>query len=91
MMVEWEAGTSLFPHFHGTLRMRIASVETTRLVLEGAYRPTLGRVGVVFDRLAGRRIARATMLDLLGRLVVRMEHREGEFRAAMERESGISA
>jgi hypothetical protein len=31
------------------------------------------------------------MLDLLGRLVVRMEHREGEFRAAMERESGISA
>jgi hypothetical protein len=91
MMVEWEAGTRLFPQFHGTLRMRIASVETTRLVLEGAYRPPLGRLGIIFDRLVGRRIARATMLDLLGRLVVRMEHREGEFRAAMERESGISA
>jgi len=91
MLVEWHAGTALFPQFHGTLRMRIASVDTTRLVLEGAYRPPLGRVGVLFDRIAGRRIARATMLDLLGRLVVRMEHRESEFRAAMERGSGITA
>jgi hypothetical protein len=91
MLVEWHAGTSLFPQFHGTLRMRIASVETTRLVLEGAYRPTFGRLGIVFDRLAGRRIARATMTDLLSRLVIRMEHREAEFRAEMHRQSGITA
>jgi hypothetical protein len=91
MLVEWHAGTSLFPQFHGTLRMRIASVDATRLILEGAYRPPLGWAGVIFDRLFGRHIARATMQDLLGRLVVRMEHREGEFRAAVQRESGITA
>jgi hypothetical protein len=91
VLVEWHAGTSLFPQFHGALRMRIATIDTTRLILEGAYRPPLGWVGVVFDRIAGRRIARATMSDLLGRLVVRMEHREAEFRAGLQRDSGITA
>jgi hypothetical protein len=91
VLVEWHAGTSLFPQFHGTLRMRIATIDTTRLILEGAYRPPLGRVGVIFDRLAGRRIARATMDDLLGRLVLRMEHREAEFRATLQHDSGITA
>jgi hypothetical protein len=91
MLVEWQAGTRLFPKFHGTLRLRIASVETTRLVLDGAYHPSLGRFGAVFDRILGRRIAYATMTDLLDRLVVRMEQREAEFRAEMHRQSGITA
>jgi hypothetical protein len=92
MLIEWNAGTRLFPQFHGTLRLRIASVEETLLTLEGAYRPPLGMVGLLFDRVLGRGIARSTMRDLLNRLAVRMEHRAVEARAQVERgTSGISA
>ena len=80
MLVEWTAGTRLFPDFHGTLRLRIASVEATRLTLEGAYRPPFGPAGLVFDRLIGRRIARSTMAELLERLSVAMEAREDRYR-----------
>jgi hypothetical protein len=79
--VHWSAGTHLFPEFHGTLRLRIASVDETRLTLEGKYRPPLGPFGGVFDALIGRRIARATMADLLRRLGDAMERREAAFRA----------
>ncbi|GAC1660171.1 MAG: hypothetical protein NVS4B13_08270 [Candidatus Elarobacter sp.] len=78
--VHWTAGTRLFPEFHGSVRLRIASVEETRLTLEGAYRPPFGPAGAVFDTLAGRRIARATMRDLLDRLCDAMERRESAFR-----------
>lgn len=92
MLIEWNAGTRLFPQFHGTLRLRIASIDETLLTLEGAYRPTLGMVGVLFDRILGRSIARSTMRDLLNRLAVRMEHRAAEVRAEVARgTSGISA
>jgi hypothetical protein len=78
----WTAGTRFFPDFRGALRLRIASVEETRLSLEGEYRPPFGAPGVVFDALVGRRIARATMKDLLDRLARAMERREAEFRSA---------
>lgn len=78
MMVEWHAGTRLFPNFHGTLRLRIASIESTRLTFEGAYRPPLGFAGVVFDTLIGRSIARATMRELLDRIAFALERRERE-------------
>jgi hypothetical protein len=81
LAVRWTAGTHLFPDFHGTLRLRIASVDETRLTLEGAYCPPLGLLGRAFDALIGRRIARATMADLLGRLGDAMERREAAFRA----------
>ena len=90
MLVEWKAiGTRLFPHFHGTLRLRIAGVASTRLTLEGAYRPPLGRLGEAFDRVIGRRIARATMRELLDRVAGAMEAREADYRA--REVSGISA
>lgn len=79
--IAWTAGTQLFPDFHGTLRLRIASVEETLLTLEGTYVPPFGGFGLVFDRLIGRRIALATMGDLLRRLSDAMERREAEFRA----------
>jgi hypothetical protein len=81
MEIDWTAGTHLFPDFHGTLRLRIASVEETRLTLEGSYQPPFGAFGLVFDLAVGRRIARATMHDLLRRLGHAMEQREAEFRA----------
>jgi hypothetical protein len=89
MLVEWRAGTRLLPDFHGTLRLRIASVETTRLTLEGAYRPPFGVAGELFDVLLGRRIARAMMRDLLRRIGDALETREAAFRGAGA--SGITA
>lgn len=83
MLIEWRAGTRLFPDFHGTLRLRIESVQTTRLTFEGAYRPPLGRFGIVFDALLGRRIARASMSDLLERIGDALEAREAAFEAEM--------
>ncbi len=83
MLVEWRAGTRLFPDFHGTLRLRIASVETTRLTFEGAYRPPFGPPGVVFDAVIGRRIAEATMRDLLERIGDALEARELAFEAGL--------
>ena len=79
--IDWAAGTRFFPDFHGALRLRIASVEETRLTLDGTYQPPFGAFGAVFDQLIGRRIARATLHDLLRRLGDAMERREAEFRA----------
>lgn len=79
--IDWTAGTRFFPDFHGALRLRIASVEETRLTLEGTYRPPFGAFGTVFDLVVGRRIARATLRDLLRRLGDAMERREAEFLA----------
>jgi hypothetical protein len=81
MLIEWTAGTRLFPQFHGTLRLRIDTVESTLLTLEGSYRPPFGPAGLAFDRLLGRRIARSTMRELLERLALAMEQRERNYRA----------
>jgi hypothetical protein len=78
----WTAGSPFFPDFRGTLRLRIASVDETRLSLEGEYRPPLGLLGAVFDALAGRWIARATLSDFLDRLAGAMERGEAAFRGA---------
>ena len=83
MLIDWQAGTAFFPDFHGTLRLRIASVETTRLTFEGTYVPPFGPPGRVFDVLVGRRIAHATMADLLERIGDALERREDEFRAGL--------
>jgi hypothetical protein len=85
--IGWTAGTRFFPDFRGTLRLRIASVDETQLSLEGEYRPPLGTAGAVFDALVGRRIARATMRDLLDRLAAAMEAREASFRAGKQPEA----
>ncbi len=91
--IAWRAGTRLFPDFHGTLRLRIDSVETTRLTFEGTYRPPLGLAGRAFDVALGRRIARSTMSELLDRIAAELEEREAQFRAATTPDgpSGITA
>ncbi len=80
--IDWTAGTRFFPDFHGALRLRIASVEETLLHLDGEYHPPFGLPGALFDALVGRRIAAATMRDLLRRLGTAMEAREASFRAS---------
>jgi hypothetical protein len=83
IVVEWHASTKLFPRFHGTLRLRIASVDSTRLTLEGAYRAPFGVLGRIFDAIVGRRIARATMREFLDRLADSIERCEREARASL--------
>ena len=83
LLIEWHAGTRLFPDFHGTLRLRIASITATRLTFEGGYRPPLGAPGRLFDALIGRRIARATLHGLLKRIGDALEAREAAFCAEM--------
>ena len=78
--IHWTAGTHLFPDFHGALSLRIASVDETRLTLEGTYLPPFGPFGFGFDMLIGRHVARATLGDLLRRLCGAMEQREAKFR-----------
>lgn len=85
MLVEWHAGTRLFPNFHGTLRLRIDTVDSTRLTFEGAYRAPLGGLGRAFDAVVGKAIARATMWQLLHRIGDALERREAEFTAAQGR------
>jgi hypothetical protein len=83
LLIEWRAGTRLLPHFHGTLRLRIASVDHTRLTFEGAYRPPGGWFGIVFDVVLGRWIARSTMRDLLDRVAHGLEAREQAYREGL--------
>lgn len=90
--IDWTAGTRFFPNFQGHLRLRIDTVETTRLALEGEYQPPFGPFGLVFDAVLGRRIARATMRELLQRLGDAMEQREVRYRAGdTPGPSGITA
>jgi hypothetical protein len=80
LTVDWTAGTRLLPDFHGTVRLRIATVESTAITLEGAWRLPFRLLGRAFNALIGRRVAKATMGDLLDRLVDALELREQTFR-----------
>jgi hypothetical protein len=92
LMLYWTAGTRLLPDFHGTLRLRIETVDQTRIALEGAWRAPLGWLGWAFTVVAGRRIAKSTMRDLLDRLAEALERREQTFRHEGRRAgSGITA
>jgi hypothetical protein len=83
LLIEWRAGTRLFPHFHGTLRLRIEDVRRTRLTFEGAYRVPAGAPGALFDVILGKRIARSTMRELLERMGRALERREREYEAEL--------
>ena len=70
----WSAPSGWLPNFHGILRMRIENAET-RLILQGDYVPPFGPIGASFDRLIGRRFARATAAELIDRLGRALEAR----------------
>jgi hypothetical protein len=78
----WSAGSPLFPAFHGTVRMRIAG-RRTRLIVEGDYVPPGGVLGSIFDRMIGRRIARAGLYDFARRLAATLAERERRWRAGL--------
>jgi hypothetical protein len=75
----WKSGAKLLPDFSGVIRTRIAAPGTL-LIVAGRYCPPLGFFGTMFDRLIGRRIARATLRDLAERLGRSLESREARWR-----------
>jgi hypothetical protein len=77
--LRWTAGTPWLPDFRGTMRFRIAGKQTDVLV-DGSYRIPFGNVGRVFDNLAGRRIALASLRDLTRRIADALETNERDWR-----------
>jgi hypothetical protein len=77
--LRWTAGTPCLPDFRGTLRFRIAGTETDLLV-EGSYRIPFGKVGRIFDNLAGRHIARSSLSDLTRRIAAALGTSERDWR-----------
>jgi hypothetical protein len=69
----WDADSFLLPNFSGTLRFRVDTVDRTRLLLEGSYVPPFGAAGAMFDRVAGRRLALATLERIVHRLADQLE------------------
>jgi hypothetical protein len=63
-----------FPAFRGELTVEPAEEgRAFWLVLDGTYEPPIGLIGEAFDAIVGRNIARATALDLLGRMKASLE------------------
>jgi hypothetical protein len=66
--LRWEAtgpAGGLFPVLDADLQLRSEGLEKTRLMLNGCYRPPLGRLGSGLDRAVLHRIAAATIRALL--------------------------
>jgi hypothetical protein len=57
-----------YPVFNGTLSVADEGAGWSRIDLDGAYKPPLGPLGVVFDATIGHRIAEATAAELLSQL-----------------------
>lgn len=68
--IAWPAGRSArgipTPAFEGTIVLKAgADYDECELELEGRYEPPGGVAGIIFDEVAGRRIAHATLGSLL--------------------------
>lgn len=75
IVLRWASGSRILPDFRGTIAFRIAAPDT-RVILEGGYRAPFGWIGRAFDAVVGRRIAKATMRDLVDHLAADAETRE---------------
>ncbi len=72
--IHWKAPHGPYPEFDGELTVRAdEDYPTSILELTGNYRPPLGAAGVVFDAIAGSRIADATAKELIRSLGHAME------------------
>jgi hypothetical protein len=76
VLVRWTSGFGLLPDFRGTIRFRPEQNETL-VMIDGSYKPPLGRPGAVFDRLIGKWIATSTISDLLRRITSSLEEQQG--------------
>jgi len=85
LQIRWSGRTTWLPDFAGTLHFRIASIQTTMLMLNGSYAPPGGRAGAIFDALLGKRIAQATANDFVRRIAAELERSETEWQEHLER------
>lgn len=74
--VRWTATrmTHLFPIMEADLSVDPDGSDGCKLVLDGRYRPPLGLLGLILDRLVGRWIASTTARSFLDRLGDCLEH-----------------
>lgn len=65
--ITWSAKTGApIPEFAGALAVeKVADIGSFGLVLSGHYEPPLGKAGVLFDAVVGRRMAHGFAQDLL--------------------------
>ena len=75
----WTTRSFWLPNFAGVLRFRI-DMHRTRALLHGEYVPPFGIFGRSFDRIVGRRLARATLTELLDRLAQMLESQYRAFK-----------
>jgi Rrf2 family protein len=75
LAIRWEAtgATGLFPRLVGSLHVNELDPERCELILNGRYRPPLGRAGQALDDAILTRVARATVRSLLRRLAHALE------------------
>jgi hypothetical protein len=68
--IRWTATrmTHLFPVMEADLSIHPNGSEECKLILDGQYRPPLGLLGLILDRLVGRWVASTTARSFLDRL-----------------------
>ncbi|HLI15619.1 MAG TPA: hypothetical protein VKV23_06165 [Acidimicrobiales bacterium] len=73
--LRWRAArlASSFPEMEADLQVRPEGEGRTRLVLDGRYRPPLGLLGLVIDRLVGRYVATAIARHFVEQLARHVE------------------
>jgi hypothetical protein len=57
--------SNAFPIFHGFIEVQSQALDRIQLAILGYYQPPFGTLGVIFDAVAGRKIAHATIHHLL--------------------------
>ena len=87
LLLAWKPDhRGMFPDFRGALTAR-PSGRGVQLDLHGRYEPTFGRVGALFDIVAGRQIARMTMGRVLDDLSRQIEEKWNAARQGMRASS----
>lgn len=57
--------SNAFPIFRGFIEVQSQAIDRIQLAILGYYQPPYGTLGVIFDAVAGRKIAHATVNHLL--------------------------
>jgi hypothetical protein len=88
--IAWDAGTTRegipTPSFEGTLTVRAGEdYDVSDIVLDGTYTPPGGAIGALFDEIAGRRIASATLGALLDGVARDLEDQHRDIEAQKRR------
>lgn len=95
-VLTWEAGTAgpagiPTPSFDGTVTLRAGEdYNQSDLVLEGTYTPPGGAIGELFDALAHRRIAHATLGALLEGMARELETEHRAIESAKHRPEDLA-